>query len=251
MTTARDLIKSAFRLAKITAAGETQTGDELVDALKVLNDILEGWSTERLSVWQRLNEVFTLSDGVSSYTIGPGGTFNTTRPVRIQNSFITLLGTSFPLELWSRQEYNRVAVKQNGGIPERFVYINEYPLGTLIFYPTPTDSMSVSLSTDKLLSFPLTLTTVLAYPPGYERALRFALAINLADEYGVQVSAATNDIAIRSKADIKRANRVPVVSQFDPILRGPLFGISGESIAYGSASGGGDGVDVNGNVDIT
>ncbi len=250
MTTARDLIKSAMRLATIIAGVEEPTGQETVDGLKVLNDLLEGWSLERLSVWQRLNEVFTLSNGISAYTIGPGGAFNTTRPIRIQNSFISINGTDYPLELWSRQEYNRVAVKANGGIPERFVYINEYPLGTLLLYPTPSDGMSVSLSSDKLLTFPVALSDVLSFPPGYERALRYTLAINLAPEYGKDVPGPVNDIAIKAKAAIKRANRVPVVSQFDPILRGPLFGISGESIAYGGGSGGG-GVDVDGGVDIT
>lgn len=239
MTTARDLIKSSMRLAKIIASGESPTADELVDGLKTFNDLLEGWSTERLSVWQRVNEEFTLASGVASYTIGPAGSFSTTRPIRIQDSFARVNGTDFPVAAWSRQEYNRVAVKANGGIPERFVYINEYPLGVLVFYPVPSVGMTLHLSSDKLLTFPLTLTTTLAYPPGYERALRFALAINLADEFGVPVSSTTVDIAIRSKADLKRANRVPVVSQFDPALRGALCGGFG-----GETGGAGDEVDV-------
>jgi len=48
-TTAIDLINSSARLAGILASGETLTSDEANDALNVLNDVLEGWSTGTIS----------------------------------------------------------------------------------------------------------------------------------------------------------------------------------------------------------
>lgn len=225
MTTARDLIKSSMRLATILASGESPTGDELNDGLKVLNDLLENWSTERLTVWSRDNASFATSVGVETYTIGTGATWNTDRPIRIAATcYMRVNGTDFPMSQWGQAEYDQVAVKSTGGIPERFLYVNDYPLGSVTLYPVPSQAMTAVLSIDRVLTFPLTLATVLAYPPGYEKALRFALAANLAPEFGIVLPADVAAIARSCKADIKRANKVRVLSAFDPALQGdPCF----------------------------
>lgn len=221
MTTALELINSSARLATILASGETLTSAEAVDALKTLNDLLENWSTERLSVWSRDNQIFPLTLGTATYTIGPGGTFNTVRPVRISTSFVRVLDADFPVSPWGQEEYNQVPVKTVGGIPERLLYVNDTPLGTITLYPVPSNQpMTLHLSADRLLAGPLIFTSVLAFPPGYERALRYALAINLASEYGIEVSPTVHAISKDSKADIKRANKARVLSTYDPCLSG-------------------------------
>lgn len=220
MTTALDLIKSSMRLATILASGETPTADEANDALKALNDILENWSLERLSVWQSANFTGTLVAGQSTYTIGSGGNFNTTRPIRIGSAFTTVNSSDFPVSEWGLGEYNGVSVKATGGIPERFVYLNEYPLGQIILYPVPAVASTISLDIDRVLTFPVTLATTLAFPPGYEKALRYTLATNIAPEYGIEPPAIVRSIATSSKADLKRANKVRVVSSFDATLHG-------------------------------
>jgi hypothetical protein len=220
MSTALELIQSSMRLAGILASGETATADEAVDGLKSLNDILENWSLENLMVLQGNNEQFALTPGVSTYTIGPGGAFNTTRPIRIGLSFTRVNGSDFPLQQWGLDEYNAVSVKTVGAIPEQYVYINENPLGTIILYPVPQTASTLFLNTDSLLTFPVALATTLVFPPGYEKALRYTLATNLAPEYGVTVSPAVGAIATASKADIKRANKKRVVAAYDPTLMG-------------------------------
>ena len=206
------------------ASGETLTADEATDGLKALNDILENWSLENLMVWQGDNEQYALTPGVASYTIGPGGAFNATRPVRIGLSFTRVNGADFPLEQWGLDEYNGVTVKNVGGIPERYVYLNDYPLGQIILYPVPAVASTLFLNTDRVLTFPVILTTSLSFPPGYEKALRYTLATNLAPEYGVAVSPAVAAIAASSKADIKRSNKKRVLAAYDSTLLGePAF----------------------------
>ena len=214
-----------MRLGTILASGETPTADEAVDALKTLNDILENWSTERLSVWQTDSQQFPLVTGQSTYTIGVGGQFNVDRPVRVSPSYSRINGTSFPIQTWSLAEYSQVAVKTIGGIPERMVYLNEYPLGQIILYPVPSAATStLFLNVDRQLDFPVTMATTLAFPPGYEKALRFALAVNLCPEYGIEPPAVVASIAASSKGDIKRANQTAVRSAYDPMLMGePAF----------------------------
>jgi hypothetical protein len=188
MTTALDLLQSSARLANILASGETMTADEANDGLKVFNDILENWSTQNLMVWARANQTFPLTTGVGTYTIGPAGTWNTDRPVRITGGYTTIAGTDFPFTMWGQVEYNAVAVKTISGVPQRALYVADYPLGSVSLYPVPASAISaqtITLTIDRLLTFPLALTTVLAFPPGYEKALRYELAVALGPEYGV------------------------------------------------------------------
>lgn len=220
MSTALELIESSMRLATVLASGETATADEANDGLKTLNDLLENWSLENLTVWQGNNEQFALTPGVSNYTIGPGGDFNTTRPIRIGASFTRVNDSDFPLIQWGLDEYNAVSVKTVGGIPEQYVYLNDYPLGEIILYPVPATASTLFLNTDRVLTFPVALSTVLAFPPGYERALRYALAANLAPEYGVTPLPSVGAIATASKADLKRANRKRIVAAYDGTLLG-------------------------------
>lgn len=218
MTTVSELLHSASRLATILATGETLSADEANDGLKVFNDLLENWSTENLNVWQQATIPLAATAGVSTYAIGPAATWNTTRPIRVHPSTVTLSGVDFPVNVWGYDQYLRLNDKDSGGIPEWLVYINDHPTGSVILYPVPAQAMTVNLKADRLLTFPATLATVLSYPPGYERALRYALAVNLAPEYGVQIAPDVTAIAKDSKGDIKRANRTRVTSQFDQSL---------------------------------
>jgi len=213
-----------MRLATILASGETATADEATDGLKSLNDILENWSLENLAVWQTDNFTGALTPGQSTYTIGPGGDFNTTRPIRIGLSYTSVNGADFPMTQWGLEEWNSLAVKSIGGISQRFVYLNEYPLGQIILYPVPATASTASFAVDRVLTFPLTLASVLSFPPGYEKALRYTLATNLAPEYGVTPPPAVSAIAVSSKADLKRANKKRVVAAYDQTLLGePAF----------------------------
>jgi hypothetical protein len=56
------------------------------------------------------------------------------------------------------------------------------------------------------LNEPADLTTVLYYPPGYLRAFTYALAMEIAPEFGIEPSPQVQRIAMTSKRDLKRIN---------------------------------------------
>ena len=98
-TTALDLITRAMKLAKLLSSGETPTAEEATDALATLNDILENWDTEPMALWGTSNFVGTTVGGQATYSIGPNGNFDTTRPAQINGAFTTFNGVDFQLDV--------------------------------------------------------------------------------------------------------------------------------------------------------
>ena len=65
-----------------------------------------------------------------------------------------------------------------------------------------------------------TLSTVYAFPPGYERAIRANLALELAPMWDREPAAALVQRAMQSLVAIKRANRRTRTLSVDPMLVG-------------------------------
>lgn len=217
--TALQLIESSCRLIGVLASGEQLTADEANDALNALKDLLENWSTEELSVWGRSTETFNTVAGQATYTIGPGGNWDTDRPVRIASAYSVFSGVSYPLLTVGQEQYDALALKTlQEPIPQQLLYVNDNPLGRITLYPVPSDAIPVVLSIDRVLDSDITLATSLVYPPGYAKALRFALAVELCPEFGQEVGATVLQIATDAKADIKRANIKLETATYDAAL---------------------------------
>jgi hypothetical protein len=77
-------------------------------------------------------------------------------------------------------------------------------LGTINIYPTPTTG-TLHIRSEKQLSQLPTLDTDLEFPPGWERALVYNLAIEIASEYGQPVDQASYQIAMDALNKIKTA----------------------------------------------
>ena len=217
-----DLIKSSMRLIGAIATGETPTAEEANDGLLVLNDMLENWSTETLSVWGTRNVSFNTVPGQAQYTIGPGGTFNGVRPIDIDDAYCTFSGVDFPIQIIGQEQYNQINLKtMQQPIVERMLYVNEFPLGVIIVWPVPAQVVPLVLTARDNLQGPVTLTSTLTGPPGFVKALRYCLAVEFAPEFGVEASATVVQVAMDAKADYKRTNLPAMEAQYDPALTTP------------------------------
>ena len=81
ITTANDQINGALRVLGILAEGETPSAATSQDALTALQQMLDSWNTERLSVYSTQDQVFTWLPGQISRTLGPTGNFVGNRPI--------------------------------------------------------------------------------------------------------------------------------------------------------------------------
>lgn len=225
MATARELIEGSMRLIGAIATGETASSEEATTALTVLNEMLDSWSTESLVIYDITREEFTLTPGTGAYTIGTSGAFNTPRPLKIENAAIEIQSasptTEMPLKLLSPDEWAAIATKDiASSIPTELFMDGAYPLATINLWPKPTAAEKLVIYSWKPLTAIAELGTSISLPPGYSKAVRYNLALELAPEYGRDPSTIVVANAAESKANIKRMNSKPVYLECDIGLLG-------------------------------
>lgn len=197
MTTARSIIKKALLKIGALVKSEDPAADEANDALDSLNALIASWSNDSAVIYARTWETFPLTSA-STYTIGTGGDFNTDRPLNIADCYLKDSTIDYDMEIISAEAYDSISYKSLQGIPEFLNFDNGYPLARIRLYPVPSASYSLFLLTEKAVTGFTTLDTVLSLPPGWERALIYNLAIDLAPEYNQEPSQAIVEIAKES-----------------------------------------------------
>ena len=208
MATAGDQINRALRLLGVLAEGETASADTSNDALTSLNQMIDSWNTERLSVFRTQDQVFTWPSSQSTRTLGPSGNFVGDRPVQVLDStYFIYNGVSYGVKIINEDQYNDIAVKTITSTFPQILWVNmAYPDITMKVYPVPTAPTEWHFISIKELTQPALLDTVLYFPPGYLRAFTYNLACEIAPEYGVDPARQIQRIAMTSKRNLKRIN---------------------------------------------
>jgi hypothetical protein len=175
-----------------------------------MNQMIDSWNTERLSVFSTQDQVFTWPAGEITRTLGPSGNFVGERPVLVDDAtYYRDPGTnvSFGIKFINQQQYNGIAVQTVTSTYPQVIYVNmTYPEVTMTNYPKPTRDLEWHIISVDPLTEPANLSTVLAFPPGYLRAFTYNLAMEFAPEFGVEPSPQVQRIAMTSKRNLKRIN---------------------------------------------
>lgn len=185
--TATDLIRRSMYLINALAAGEIPDDADLNDALLTLNEMIDGWNVQPLAVYGSANENFTVTPGTATYDWGltaVAPNVLTERPVWLNNVTCVRNGVSTYVDIITQDEYDAIAIKTTTSpLIERVLYVNAYPLGQLTLFPVPTEAVILSMNTSRQLAGPVLLQSTIAMPPGYLKALRYNLAVDLWPEY--------------------------------------------------------------------
>lgn len=234
--TALDLITASLKRLGVISGIETPAADLAEDALARLNELIETWSTENLSLWTNqkvgigsLPPLVIPPNSVVSYTIGPGGDIDVpVRPPWINGASWVQPGSplmEYPLTPMSDEEWRIERVKNLTSIqPTHFHYYTDWPLGQLHFWPTPSVTIEVGVYLPQPITSKALLTTVFDLPPGYSRALRDCLALELAPELGVPVNPALAQSAIDAKSQLQRTNFRPRLLGLPPEIATGNYG---------------------------
>lgn len=209
-STAGDQINGALRLIGQLAEGETPSSETSADALSALNQMLDSWSAERLSIYATQDQTFTWPASTISRTIGPSGDFIGNRPVALDDSTYfrdASTNVSYGIKIINQSQYDGIAVKTVTSTYPQLIWLNmDMPNMSMYVYPVPTRDIEFHFISVNELTQPATLATVLVVPPGYLRAFRYNLACEIAAEFGVEPPPTVARIAVASKRVIKRQN---------------------------------------------
>jgi hypothetical protein len=212
---AGDQINRALRLLGVLAEGETTSASVSQDSLMAMNQMIDSWNTERLSVFSTIDQIVNWPVGAINATLGPSGSLvrlngTAVRPILVDDATYfrdPQTNVSYGIKLINQQQYDGIAVKTVTSTYPQVMFVNmTYPDIDIYLYPKPTRLLEFHFISVQELSQPATLSTTLAFPPGYLRAFTYNLAMEIAPEFGVEPSPQVQRIAMTSKRNLKRIN---------------------------------------------
>ena len=210
MTTAAELIEGSLRLLGVLAEGEQPSVAVMQDSIMAMNQMIQSWDTERLSVFSTQDQVFTWPAYTMSRTIGPTGDFVGNRPIEIDDATYfkdPSSGLSFGIKIINQQQYDGIAFKTVTSTYPQVMWINNtFPDMEITVYPVPIKALEWHIISVETLTEVSSVATNLYFPQGYLRAFRYNLACELAPEFGIEPSPQVQRIAMSSKRNIKRIN---------------------------------------------
>jgi hypothetical protein len=213
--TAGDQINRALRLLGILAEGETPSASMSQDALMALNQMIDSWNTERLSVFSTIDQIVNWPVNQINATLGPSGSLvrlngTAVRPILVDDATYfrdPQTNVSYGIKLINQQQYDGIAVKTVTSTYPQVMFINmTYPDIDIYIYPKPTRLLEFHFISVEELTQPANLATNILFPPGYLRAFTYNLACEIAPEFGVEPSPQVARIAMASKRNLKRIN---------------------------------------------
>jgi len=217
MATIRNIIESALLKINALDPGESINGNEAGQNKDALYQMVDAWSNENLLVPVTTVITHPLVVDETEYTIGVYGSLpiptthiETPRPQQILSAFIRdSQGTDYSVTEMAYNQWSSITRKTNIARPSRYYKREGYPSDTLIFETNPYQADVLHL--EAILPFTAilpvsTLNDVVALPPGYEQALVYNLAIDLAGSYGKDIGQFLFRRAEELKMMLKRQN---------------------------------------------
>lgn len=243
-TTALDLIQDSLEKIQAYAPGETIGDADAQRALNVLNNMIDSWSTESLTVFAYQEQSTVLAIGKVQYTIGQTGSpdLSLPRPIRLLSGPGSARvedsgGNRYDVDVLTQDQFNRIWNISNttSSWPTALFYDPQFPLGILKIYPAPNQG-GMTLFWDSYLALAqfASLFALVSFPPGYKLALVDTLARRLWRYFKKTSEPIPQDIindASGAKRNIKRVNNREVELGFDPALyvRGQGYNVYSDS----------------------
>lgn len=224
MTKVRDLIGDALIEIGVYSPSDTVPAEDFAFGLRTLNRMIKVWNTENLTIYTVNRNVFNLTASQQTYTLGTGGNFNISRPVRVQSASVLINTASTPLELpiniVTDEEWQAVSIKgTTSTFPTKAWITGDLPLNNVWLWPVPTDAtvQLVLYCWGQTVDYTDVNVTVI-FPNGYEEAIVSTLALMLSSSYGVQPSQTLIQRSMLAKNNLQSLNVEPVFASIDPSL---------------------------------
>ena len=210
--TGLQVITDALKLLGVVAGHEVPTSAEQQDSFARLNELIDSWGTHAQTLLVARRDVVPLVAGQQVYTIGAGGDVDVPAPMTLDAVSYVLAGTRRAevfLDVGDRPGARRRRRRRllTGSPPQVVNYTRDARLRRAVGVAGADGRAGPGRSTgsEPLAQFP-DLVTPVALAPGYAKALRTNLAIELAPEFGRVGRPDGRPAGAReSLADVKRA----------------------------------------------
>ena len=177
------MIRQALKDCGRLQTGEEPKGEVLADALERIYDQINFLQTRGLKLW--LNAILSITPvlGTSLYTLGPGGSLLTVKPMRVLEGWrVRSTGERSPLNLLSWNEYYRLGNLTTSGVTNSF-FVDKQATNLLVrLWPVP-DAATVAGTIELLVQgqalAPTELDETVSFPVEWFMALRWLLADEL------------------------------------------------------------------------
>jgi hypothetical protein len=218
-----DLATDAYRKIGYYAPGEIISNADIEQALNCANAMIDSWSNESLSCFSILTQSVVLQSGVGQYSIGPGGTVNGPRPLRLIGGpggayAMDDNGNRYGIDVVPEDFWNTVTSNTdiNANIPLYCWLDPQYPLAFLNFWPIPNLNWTAYWTSYAQLADFSSITGAFSFPPGYQKAIQDNLAIELWPYcFKGEIPNTLVQIASKSLGNIKRTNIRENIAVYD------------------------------------
>lgn len=224
------IIARAYRIAGIqTEAGRGPSPSQSDEGLYVLNSMIDAFRTQGLLFYAEAPQPMTLVTGRNNYSIGTSGTTDLVvqRPEKIRRANWVIQGSSpefeEPMYCMTREEWDDISIKTlQVNITNGFHYEATAPNGTLYVYPNPGYPSKIILYLEQAMTQIAGLGTNLFLATGYQRALEYNLAVDLATAFPdrAKLSPLSVQIAASTLANIKVLNWTYEQMHVEAAMRG-------------------------------
>lgn len=216
MATVSDLITDSLKVLGVVGAGGSLSASDSTDGLRQVQVLLDAWNADRLCIGVETRTTYTWTASQSSRTIGASGDLVGTRPLWLARAAVIPSGQTVEIALGrplTRQEYADIPNKAITADYFTAYHYEPTPTnGTVTVWPVPTTAPTFVVYVPTPLTSAVTLATTLAYAPGYEAALMYALAKRMAPIFRQPWKAVLEDLHDEAMSRIKSSN-----VQYEPI----------------------------------
>jgi hypothetical protein len=242
VTTPADIVRLVLKDTGVLGVGQTANAEDTNDVFDTMNMMIGEWASKRWLLFHLL-DLSIVSTGAMSYTVGPGGDIDTgsmQRPDRLEDGcfFRQLITASspnkidYPLSLLeSREDYNRIGLKQLTTIPQFIFYDAAFPLGSV--YPWPViqpNQYELHILVKAQLSQFANLADAIDLPSQYYGALRYNLGCRVRTMYQLPADPQLIGLAEDSLDTLRNMNaQIPRLRMPAGIGRGTKYNIYSDS----------------------
>lgn len=179
-----EIIKDALLLVSGIEDNETPDTYQIDIASRALNRMFKSWTPKGLKLWTTKEGELYLARGQNSYTLGPGGDLNITRPLTCENFRRFLDNTEVPIEKVGRSIFQAQANKSAKGPAVMAYYDPQLDSGVLYVWPTPDNGRTRLLFDYRSYIEDMdTATDNVHFPSEWLDAIVYNLAARLAPMY--------------------------------------------------------------------